>query len=138
MSTYTFGMVKSHAVAEGNLGAIITMIEQSPLTLVAMAEATLDRELAEEFYRQHEGRPYFERLVGSVTSGPVYTFVLRSEGNAVQEWRDLLGPTDPTQAPETTIRGRFGSELPFNAAHGADSEARAAHELLFFDFLSAI
>lgn len=138
MSKYTLAIVKSHAVAEGNVGAIVSMIEQSSLTVVQMAECRLSPGLAGEFYRAHQGRPYFDRLIGSVSSGPVYILVLRSEGDAVVEWRELMGPTDPTEAPDTTVRGRFGSEMPFNAVHGADSPESAAQELMYFDALSAV
>lgn len=126
---YTFGLIKSHAVQENKIGGIISLIENHPdLWVVRMSRVQLTREQAEEFYAEHKGKPFFDRVCNSVTSGPVYALMLESAFDAISAWRQLMGATDPEQAQPGTVRGDFGTQLPFNAVHGADSPTAAVRE----------
>ena len=132
--SFTLGMIKSHAITEGRLEDIISMIkEKSDLRILDQRLQQLKRDEAAQFYAEHEGRPFFEGLIESVTSGPVYALLLGSESyGAIREWRELAGATNPAEAKSWTIRAKFGRELPFNAVHGADSPEAFKREAEFF------
>jgi nucleoside-diphosphate kinase len=130
---YTLAIIKPDAFAAGHVGEIITMIERNGFHIEAMGLAQLDREHAEEFYQEHKARPFFGELVEFMTSGPIVVMALAKE-NAVADWRNLMGSTNPAQAAEGTIRKLFGTSVGNNAVHGSDSEESAERELgLFFD-----
>jgi nucleoside-diphosphate kinase len=127
----TFGIIKPDAVRAGNAGAIIQRITDNGFKIRAMKLLHMSRPLAEGFYAVHRERPFFGELVEFMTSGPSIVLALEKD-DAVQSWRDLMGPTDSTKAPKGTIRGDFGKNVGENAAHGSDSPENARIELSYF------
>jgi nucleoside-diphosphate kinase len=127
----TFGIIKPDAVRAGNAGAIIQRITENGFKIRAMKLLHMSRPLAEGFYDVHRERPFFGELVEFMTSGPSIVMALEKD-DAVQAWRDLMGPTDSTKAPKGTIRGDFGKNVGENAAHGSDSPDNAKIELSYF------
>ena len=129
--TVTFGIIKPDAVRAGNTGAIIQRITDKGFKIRAMKMLHMSRPVAEGFYAVHRERPFFAELVEFMTSGPSVVMALEKD-DAVQAWRDLMGPTDSTKAPKGTIRGDFGKNVSENAAHGSDSPENARIELSYF------
>ena len=129
----TLLIVKPDAVRRGLIGEVLARIERKGLRIREMRMMRIDRELAEEHYGEHRGKPFFEELVDFITSGDVV--VARVEGEqAISVLRTLMGPTDPAQAPPGTIRGDLGLLITENLVHGSDSPESAERELkLFFD-----
>jgi nucleoside-diphosphate kinase len=127
----TFGIIKPDAVRAGNLGAVIQRITDKGFKIRAMKMLHMSRPLAEGFYDVHRERPFFGELVEFMTSGPSVVMALEKD-DAVQAWRDLMGPTDSTKAPKGTIRGDFGKNVGENAVHGSDSSENARIELGYF------
>jgi nucleoside-diphosphate kinase len=127
----TFALIKPDAVAAGHQSAILTRIQAEGLRLVAFKTLRLSMAQAEGFYAVHKERPFFRDLVTFMTEGPVVAMVLEGE-NAVQRWRDLMGPTDAAKAEKSTLRGQFGSNIERNATHGSDATDTAAYEMGFF------
>jgi nucleoside-diphosphate kinase len=127
----TFAIIKPDAVRAGNIGNIIQRINDHGFKIRAMKLMHLTKEVAGGFYAVHRERPFFGELVDFMTSGPCVVLALEKE-NAVQAWRDLMGPTDSTKAPKGTIRGDFGTSVGENASHGSDSEENAKIELSYF------
>jgi len=127
----TFAIIKPDAVAAGNAGAIISMIEGAGLKIRALRMQHLIRREAEGYYEEHRGKGFFEELIAFMTEGPVVMMCLEGEG-AIQKWRDLMGATNPEKAAEGTVRKRFGSSVGRNATHGSDSPASAAREIGWF------
>ena len=127
----TFGIIKPDAVRAGNAGAIIQRITDNGFKIRAMKLLHMSRPIAEGFYAVHRERPFFGELVEFMTSGPSVVMALEKD-DAVQAWRDLMGPTDSTKAPKGTIRGDFGKSVGENAAHGSDSSENAKIELSYF------
>jgi nucleoside-diphosphate kinase len=129
----TLLIVKPDAVRRGLIGEVLARIERKGLRIREMRMMRIDRELAEEHYGEHRGKPFFEELVEFITSGDVV--VARVEGEqAISVLRTLMGPTDPAQAPPGTIRGDLGLLITENLVHGSDSPESAERELkLFFD-----
>lgn len=129
--TMTFGIIKPDAVRAGNIGAIIQRVSDNGFKIRAMKMLHMSRPVAEGFYDVHRERPFFGELVEFMTSGPSVLMALEKD-DAVQAWRDLMGPTDSTKAPKGTIRGDFGKDVSENAAHGSDSPENARIELSYF------
>ena len=131
----TFVAVKPDGVARGLIGEVISRLEDLGLTLVGAKFTTIDRETAEEHYAEHREKPFFEDLVGFITSGPVMAMVW--EGNdAVRQVRKAMGATSGLEAEPGTIRGDFGLDLQNNLVHGSDHEDPGSNEReieLFFD-----
>jgi nucleoside-diphosphate kinase len=129
----TLLILKPDAVRRGLIGEVLSRIERKGLRIREMRMMRIDRELAEEHYGEHRGKPFFEELVEFITSGDVV--VARVEGEqAISVLRTLMGPTDPAQAPPGTIRGDLGLRITENLVHGSDSPGSAERELkLFFD-----
>ena len=127
----TFAIVKPDAVFKKATGAILQRIEESGLEIVAMKRLRMTERLAQGFYAVHKERPFFGDLVKFMTSGPVVVLVLQAE-NAIQRWRDLMGPTNSNDAPAGTIRGDFGTDLERNASHGSDAPETAKVEISYF------
>ncbi len=127
----TFAIIKPDAVAVKATGAILQRIEESGLEIVAMKRLHMTEQLAQGFYAVHRERPFFGDLVKFMTSGPVVVLVLRAE-NAIQRWRDLMGPTNSNDAPPGTIRGDFGTDVEQNASHGSDAPETAKVEISYF------
>ena len=129
--TMTFGIIKPDAVRAGDTGAIIQRITDKGFKIRAMKMLHMSRPVAEGFYAVHRERPFFGELVEFMTGGPSVVMALEKD-DAVQAWRDLMGPTDSTKAPKGTIRGDFGKNVGENAVHGSDSAENARIELSYF------
>ncbi|MDR6563659.1 MULTISPECIES: nucleoside-diphosphate kinase [Arcicella] len=127
----TFTMIKPDAVAEGNSGAIIKMIEEAGFRIVAIKKTLLTKERAGEFYAVHAERPFYGELCDYMSSGPIIPIILEKE-NAVLDFRTLIGATNPANAAEGTIRKAFAKSVQANAIHGSDSDENASIEGFFF------
>ena len=127
----TLAIIKPDAMRAGHKDAIIAFIKKHGFAIVAQKETTLSRQQVETFYAEHKERSFFPEVVAFMISGPVVLMVLEKM-NAVQEWRDLMGATDPLQAAAGTIRKVFGTSKGNNASHGSDSLASAAREVAYF------
>ncbi|NVB42037.1 nucleoside-diphosphate kinase [Pseudenhygromyxa sp. WMMC2535] len=127
----TLALIKPDAVAAGHQGKIIAAIQESGLRLVAIKSLHLSTEQARGFYHVHAERPFFNDLVTFMTEGPIVAMVLEGD-NAIKRWRDLMGPTNATEAPKDTLRGQFGTSIERNATHGSDAEDTAAFETGYF------
>ena len=127
----TFTMLKPDAVANGYIGAILEKITAAGFRIVAMKMTQLTKADAEAFYAIHAERPFFGELVEYMTSGPIVSAVLEKD-NAVEDFRTLIGATNPAEAEDGTIRKDFASSLGENAVHGADSNENASREIGFF------
>jgi nucleoside-diphosphate kinase len=126
----TFTMIKPDAIEAGNAGKILDMIIQNGFKIVAMKFTRLSEERAGDFYRVHEARPFFGELVDYMSSGPIIAAVLE-KSNAVEDFRKLIGATDPADAAEGTIRKAYAESKAKNAVHGSDSDENAAIESAF-------
>jgi nucleoside-diphosphate kinase len=127
----TFSMIKPDAVAAGNSGAILKMIEEAGFRIVAMKMTRLTLAQAGAFYAVHKERPFYQDLCNYMSSGPIIALVLEKE-NAVEDFRKLIGATDPAKAEEGTIRKLFAKSIEANAIHGSDSDENATIESAFF------
>ena len=128
---FTFSIIKPNAVRTGKTGPILAMINEGGFEIVAMRMVKISFPQAESFYAVHKGKPFFEGLVEFMTSGPVVVMILRHE-NAVDQFRKLIGATDPSKAEPGTIRKTFGVSVQMNAVHGSDSVENAIAEADFF------
>ena len=127
----TFTMLKPDAVVAGNSGAIIKMIEEAGFRIVAMKKTKLSSELAGKFYEIHKERSFYGELCAYMSSGTIIPMILEKE-NAVEDFRKLIGATDPKKAAPGTIRALFAKSIDANAVHGSDSDANADIEGSFF------
>ncbi len=124
-------MVKPDAVIDGFTGPIIQQIEESGYRIVAIKKVHLTPEEAGKFYEIHKDRPFYGELCEYMSSNPIVPMILEKE-NAVADFRELIGATDPAKAAEGTIRKRYARSLSSNAIHGSDSDENAAIESAFF------
>lgn len=131
MSNITFTMIKPDAVANGHIGKILDKITEAGFSIVAMKYTRLSEETAGKFYDIHRERPFFKDLVGFMSSGPIVAAVLQKD-NAVDDFRKLIGATDPKKAEPGTIRNLFAESIEANAVHGSDSDENAVIEAGFF------
>lgn len=129
-SNLTFTMIKPEAMRNGHAGSIIKMIQEAGFEIIALKMRHLSQEQAEGFYAVHAERPFYAELVKFMTSGPIISAVLKKE-NAVEDYRTLIGSTDPAEAAEGTIRKAFATSKTMNAAHGSDSDENARIEIDF-------
>jgi nucleoside-diphosphate kinase len=129
-SIITLTMLKPDAVAAGNSGKIIDLIIQSGFKIQAMKLTRLSKEKAEEFYAIHKERGFFNDLIKFMTEGPIIAAVLEKD-NAVEDFRKLIGATNPANAADGTIRKLFATDIERNAVHGSDSDENAAIEASF-------
>jgi nucleoside-diphosphate kinase len=127
----TFTMIKPDAVAAGNTGAITKMIEEAGFRIAALKKVQLTKELAGKFYEIHKERPFYGELCSYMSSGPIVPMILEKE-NAVEDFRQLIGATDPKKAAPGTIRALFAKSIDANAIHGSDSDENARIESNFF------
>lgn len=127
----TFTMLKPDAVANGHIGAILEQINAAGFRIVAMKLTRMSKADAQVFYAVHSERPFYGELVDYMISGPIVAAILEKD-NAVANFRDLIGATDPAKAAEGTIRKRFATSIAANAIHGSDSDENAAIEGNFF------
>jgi len=131
MAEKTFAMIKPHAVKELLVGTVINAIELNKFTIVRMEKRQLTRKDAESFYAVHKERPFFNELVENMIAGPVVLLALEKE-NAIQQWRDLMGATNPAQAIVGTLRYTLAKSISYNVVHGSDAAETAKTELGFF------
>ena len=127
----TFTMIKPDATAAGHTGKIIDRIIGAGFTIKAMKWTRLSKEEAGKFYDIHRERPFFGELVEYMTSGPIVAAILEKD-NAVEDFRALIGATDPQKAAEGTIRKLYAESIGRNAIHGSDSDENASIEGAFF------
>jgi nucleoside-diphosphate kinase len=127
----TLILVKPDAFERGLTGEVIARFERKGLKIVAMRHMTVDRPLAEDHYAEHRGKPFYEDLVGFITSGPLVAMVLEGY-EAVTAARQVIGATNPLEATSGSIRGDFGLEVQTNLVHGADSAESAKRETALF------
>lgn len=123
----TFTMIKPDAVEKGHTGAIIDQIITSGFRIVAMKMTRLSKVEAETFYAVHKERPFFGELVEYMTRGPIVAAILE-KSNAVEDFRALIGSTNPAEAAEGTIRKKYAASIGENAIHGSDSDENAEIE----------
>jgi nucleoside-diphosphate kinase len=128
---FTFAIIKPNAVRTGKSGPILSMINEGGFEIEALKMVQMTTEQAESFYEVHRGKPFYIELVEFMTSGPVIVMVLR-HAHAVEEFRKLIGATDPSKAEPGTIRKLFAVSVKMNAVHGSDSDENAARESNFF------
>jgi nucleoside-diphosphate kinase len=128
---FTFSIIKPNAVRTGKTGPILSMINEAGFEISAMKMVHITLSQAEEFYAVHKERPFFAGLVEFMSSGPVVVMILKHT-NAVEEFRKLIGATDPAKAEPGTIRKLFAVSVQMNAVHGSDSDENAAREANFF------
>ena len=126
----TFTMLKPDSVEKGNIGAILEKINAAGFRIVAIKMTRMTTADAEAFYAVHNERPFFGELVTYMTRGPIVAAILEKE-NAVEDFRALIGATNPADAAEGTIRKLYASSMGENAVHGSDSDENAAIESAF-------
>ncbi|MFY9309887.1 MAG: nucleoside-diphosphate kinase [Bacteroidia bacterium] len=127
----TFTMIKPDAVGNGYIGGILKMINDAGFRIVAMKYTKLSAEAAGKFYEVHKERGFYGELVDYMSAGPIVAAILEKE-NAVADFRNLIGATDPTKAAEGTIRKIYAKSIAANAVHGSDSDENAQIEGDFF------
>lgn len=127
----TLGMIKPDCTGKNVIGKVVDMIERAGFRILGMKMVQLTREKAEKFYEVHKERPFYHDLVDFMISGPVVVMALQKE-NAVDEFRKLIGSTNPEQADEHTVRKQFGESIQRNCIHGSDSPENAKREIGFF------
>lgn len=127
----TFTMIKPEAVAKGYAGGILDMISKAGFRIVSLKMTKLSSEEAGKFYEVHKERPFYGELVEYMSSGVIAAAILE-KNNAVEDFRKLIGATDPTQAEEGTIRKKFAESKAKNAVHGSDSDENANIESFYF------
>ena len=131
MNNQTFAIIKPDAVRNGYSGKIIDRMITSDFKILGLKLIRMTKSQAEGFYEIHKDKPFFSELTEFMSSGKCVVIALKKE-DAVNEWRELIGATDPAEADEGTIRKDYASSLGENAVHGADSNENAAREISFF------
>ena len=131
MTNRTFTMIKPDAFSKGYTGNILAMIEKAGFRLVALKKIRLSEEKAGEFYAVHKARPFYGELVEFMSSGPIVAAILEKD-NAVEDFRKLIGATDPAKAEEGTVRKLYAESVGKNAVHGSDSDENPQIEGSFF------
>jgi nucleoside-diphosphate kinase len=127
----TLTMIKPTALGNGNGGSILKMIQDAGFRIAALRMLQLTEDQAKKFYAIHASRPFFQGLVQFMTSGPIIAALLEKD-NAVEDFRALIGATNPDEAGEGTVRRIFGKNVQENAVHGSDSDENARREAAFF------
>lgn len=133
MTEQTFVIIKPDAFRRGLTGEIVRRFENKGLKIKAIKAINVDRSTAQEHYKEHKEKPFFDELVEFLISGPVVVMVLEGE-RAVEVTRRMIGATNPADSPPGTIRGDYAIEISKNVVHGADSLESARREIaLYFD-----
>jgi nucleoside-diphosphate kinase len=127
----TFTIIKPIAVKHGYIGSILAKINEAGFRIVAMKFTHLTLEDASAFYEVHKEKQFYNSLVSFMSSGPIVVAILEKE-NAIEDYRSLIGSTNPAEAEEGTIRRLFGTNMTANAVHGSDSDENAIIESNFF------
>ena len=130
MTNRTFTMIKPDAVENGHIGAILEKINSAGFKIIAMKLTELSLDKAQNFYKEHSERPFFNELVTFMSRGAIVAAILEKD-NAVLDFRTLIGATNPADAAEGTIRAEFAESLAKNAVHGSDSDENANIEADF-------
>lgn len=131
MIEQTLTIIKPDAVSRGLVGKILARIEERGFRVRALKLVHLSKQTAQEFYKVHAERPFYDSLTAYMSSGPVVPMLLERD-NAIQSLRDLMGATDPQKAEPETIRRDYGENIERNAIHGSDAPETAAVEIAFF------
>lgn len=131
MKESTLAIIKPDAFSKKSCGKIIDIIERKGLEIIGIKVLNLSREQAEGFYKVHEKKPFFEKLVSFMTSGKIIVLALQAE-NAISLWRETMGATNPAEAEDGTIRKKYGTDVTHNACHGSDAPQTAKTELEYF------
>lgn len=131
MPERTFCMIKPDGVERNLIGAVLGRIEADGLKIVALKKLRLTLTLSAGFYAVHRERPFFQSLVGYMSSGSIVAAVLEGD-NAIARWRELMGATNPANAAEGTIRKDFALDVERNTVHGSDAVETAAQEIPYF------
>lgn len=126
----TFTMIKPDAVEKGHIGGILSMITEAGFKIIALKLTQLTVADAKKFYEVHSERPFYGELVEFMSRGPIVSAILEKE-NAVEDFRALIGATNPADAAEGTIRKKYATSVGENAVHGSDSDENAAIESAF-------
>lgn len=127
----TLAIIKPDAVARGAMGDIIGTLERRGFTILSAKMLHITREQAEGFYAVHASKPFFESLTIFMSQGPILVMALEKE-NAIADWREIMGATNPANAKEGTIRKKWAESIERNAVHGSDAEDTARFELSYF------
>ena len=127
----TLSIIKPDAVAKGHVEEICKRLEDAGLTITEKKSIHLDDALAEGFYIEHKGKPFFEDLIKFMTSGPIQVQVLEGD-NAIINYREVMGSTNPKEAAPGTLRADFAESIDANAVHGSDSPESAKREIDYF------
>ena len=127
----TFSIIKPDAISKSYEAEILRMISLAGFRTIGLRLKRLTEEEAREFYSIHKEKPFFDRLIRFMISGNIYVLALQKD-NAVEDFRTLIGDTDPVKSAVGTIRRKFGTDIGKNAIHGADSDENAEREILFF------
>lgn len=131
MSNKTLAIIKPDAVNDNYIGEIISLICKAGFKVKALKMVKLSEEAAKAFYEIHKDKPFYNDLVKYMTSSPCVPIALEKE-NAVEDYRKLIGATDPAQAAEGTVRKLYAKSKQYNAVHGSDSDENAEKEITFF------
>ena len=127
----TLSIIKPDGVKRGLIGAVVKLLEQNDLNIVAMKMVHMTKVQAEGFYAVHRERPFFESLTDFMSSGPAVVMVLEGE-NVIARYRDLMGATNYKEAADGTIRRQFATDIEKNVVHGSDAPETALFEISYF------
>ena len=127
----TLAIIKPDAVEKHAAGDIITTIQNKGFRIIGMKMLHITKSQADGFYAVHAGKPFFQSLINFMSRGPIVVMALEKD-NAIAEWRELMGPTNPANAAEGTIRKKWGGNIENNAVHGSDAEDTARFEISYF------
>ncbi len=127
----TLAIIKPDAIKAKYAGKIIDRIEHEGFSIIDLKKVHMDAEQAERFYEMHKGKKFFKELVDFMCSGPIIVLILEKE-NGIENWRKLMGVTDPAKAEMGSLRAEFGTNVGSNALHGSDSQEAATREINFF------
>ena len=131
MGNQTFAIIKPDAVKNKETGLILDLVLKAGFHIVAGKLLNMSMQQAEGFYEIHKGKPFYDELITFMSSGQCMVLALEKE-NAVEEWRNTIGSTNPDEAAEGTIRKDFATNVGLNAVHGSDSDENAQKEIAFF------
>lgn len=131
MKERTLSIIKPDGVARKLMGQVVDRLEKADLTIVAMKMIRMSKAQAKEFYKIHEGKPFYESVTDFMSSGPCVVMVLEGEG-AIGKYRKLMGATDYRKAEQGTIRREFARDIEKNVVHGSDSAETAVFEIGYF------
>jgi nucleoside-diphosphate kinase len=127
----TLAIIKPDAVARQAAGDIISVIESKGFRIIGAKMLHITKSQAEGFYAVHAGKPFFDSLTNFMCTGPILVMALEKD-NAIKDWRDLMGATNPANAAEGTIRKKWAASIEKNAVHGSDAEDTARFELSYY------